>query len=56
MKEKVKGEDSIKNQLKAAKLKQENEQLRQFIQKIPPQVRREFAEWREAQEQNKEQK
>ena len=42
LKEKVKDESSIKKQLEAAKLKQENEQLRQFIQKIPPEVRREI--------------
>ena len=37
--EKVKDDSSIKKQLEAAKLKQENEQLRQFISKIPPEVR-----------------
>lgn len=40
LKEKAKDEGSIKKQLEAAKLKQENEQLRQFISKIPPEVRR----------------
>ena len=42
LKEKVKDEGSIKKQLEAAKLKQENEQLRQFINKIPPEIRREI--------------
>lgn len=42
LKEKVKDDGSIKKQLEAAKLKQENEQLRQFISKIPPEVRREI--------------
>ena len=42
LKEKVKDDGSIKKQLEAAKLKQENEQLRQFISKIPPEVRREM--------------
>lgn len=42
LKEKAKDEGSIKKQLEAAKLKQENEQLRQFISKIPPEVRREI--------------
>ena len=42
LKEKAKDESSIKKQLEAAKLKQENEQLRQFISKIPPDVRREI--------------
>lgn len=42
LKEKVRDEGSIKKQLEAAKLKQENEQLRQFISKIPPEVRREI--------------
>ena len=42
LKEKVKDENSVKRQLEAAKLKQENEQLRQFISKIPPEMRREI--------------
>ena len=42
LKEKVKDENSVKRQLEAAKLKQENEKLRQFISKIPPEVRREI--------------
>lgn len=42
LKEKAKDEGSIKKQLEAAKLKQENEQLRQFISKIPPELRREI--------------
>ena len=42
LKEKAKDEDSIKKQLEAAKLKQENDQLRQFISKIPPELRREI--------------
>lgn len=42
LKEKVKDDNSIKKQLETAKLKQENEQLRQFINKIPPEVRREI--------------
>lgn len=42
LKEKAKDESSIKKQLEAAKLKQENEQLRQFISKIPPELRREI--------------
>lgn len=39
LKEKVNDEDSIKKQLEASKLKQENEQLRQFIDSIPPEIR-----------------
>ena len=42
LKEKAKEEGGIRKQLEAAKLKQENEQLRQFISKIPPEVRREI--------------
>ncbi len=42
LKEKVKDDSSIQKQLEAAKLKQENEQLGQFINKIPPEVRREI--------------
>lgn len=42
LKEKVKDDSSIKKQLEAAKLKKENEQLQQFIDKIPPEVRREI--------------
>ena len=42
LKEKVKDDSSIKKQLEAAKLKQENEQLRQFISKISPELRREI--------------
>jgi cell division protein FtsB len=42
LKEKVKDESSVKKQLEAAKLKQENEQLRQFISKIPPELRQEI--------------
>ncbi|HPR39612.1 MAG TPA: MobV family relaxase [Oscillospiraceae bacterium] len=45
LKEKVKDDSSIKKQLEAAKLKQENEQLRQFVSKIPPEVRREIQQW-----------
>lgn len=40
LKEKVKDEGSIKKQLEAAKLKQENEQLRRFVESIPPELRR----------------
>lgn len=39
LKEKVKDETSIMKQLEAARLKRENEQLRQLIAKIPPEVR-----------------
>lgn len=38
LKEKFKDENSIKKQLETAKLKQENEQLRQFVSKIPPEI------------------
>lgn len=38
LKEKVKDDSSIKKQLEAAKLKQENEQLRRFVQSIPPEL------------------
>lgn len=39
LKEKVKDETSIMKQLEAAKLKQENEQLRALLAKIPPEIR-----------------
>lgn len=38
LKEKVRDESGIKKQLEAAKLKQENEQLRRFVQSIPPEL------------------
>ena len=50
LKEKVKDENSVKRQLEAAKLKQENEQLRQFISKIPPEMRREIQQRQAPQE------
>ncbi len=39
LKEKVRDDSSIKKQLEAAKLKQENEQLRALVAKIPPEIR-----------------
>ena len=38
LKEKVKEGSSIKKQLEAARLKQENEQLRRFVQSIPQEL------------------
>lgn len=38
LKEKVKDGSSIKKQLEAARLKQENEQLRRFVENIPPEL------------------
>ena len=38
LKEKVRDKSGIKKQLEAAKLKQENEQLRRFVQSIPPEL------------------
>ena len=38
LKEKVKDGSSIKKQLEAARLKQENEQLRRFVESIPPEL------------------
>lgn len=44
LKEKVRDESGIKKQLEAAKLKQENEQLRRFVQSIPPELLRTLRE------------
>ena len=44
LKEKVRDESGIKKQLEAAKLKQENEQLRRFVQNIPPELLRTLRE------------
>ena len=44
LKEKVRDGDGIKKQLEAAKLKQENEQLRRFVQNIPPELLRTLRE------------
>lgn len=38
LKEKVKDGSSIKKQLEAARLKQENEQLLRFVETIPPEL------------------
>ncbi|MEA4845750.1 MAG: MobV family relaxase [Clostridiaceae bacterium] len=38
LKEKVRDETSIKKQLETARLQQENEQLRRFVQSIPPEL------------------
>ena len=53
LKEKVKDEGSIKKQLEAAKLKQENEQLRRFVQRIPPEVRQALKEQQQSQRRSK---
>ena len=42
LKEKVADQASVRKMLEAARLKRENEQLRQLIAKIPPEVRREI--------------
>ena len=42
LKEKVADQTSIRKKLEAARLKQENEQLRALVAKIPPEVRREI--------------
>lgn len=42
LKEKVRDEKSFMKQLEAARLKQENEQLRQLIERIPPEIRAEL--------------
>ncbi len=47
LKEKVKDDSSIKKQLEAAKLKQENEQLRRFVDSIPPELRRDLQQRRQ---------
>ena len=44
LKEKVRDESGLKKQLEAAKLKQENEQLRRFVQSIPPELLRTLRE------------
>ena len=44
LKEKVRDGDGINKQLEAAKLKQENEQLRRFVQNIPPELLRTLRE------------
>lgn len=44
LKEKVRDESGIKKQLEAAKLKQKNEQLRRFVQSIPPELLRTLRE------------
>ena len=44
LKEKVRDKSGIKKQLEAAKLKQENEQLRRFVQSIPPELLRTLRE------------
>ena len=38
LKETVRDKSGLKKQLEAAKLKQENEQLRRFVQSIPPEL------------------
>ncbi len=47
LKEKVKDDGSIKKQLEIAKLKQENEQLRRFVESIPPELRRDLQQRRQ---------
>ena len=42
LKEKVADQDSVRKKMEAARLKQENEQLRALVAKIPPEVRREI--------------
>ena len=42
LKEKVADQDSVHKKLEAARLKQENEQLRALVAKIPPEVRQEI--------------
>lgn len=49
LKEKVKDESGIKKQLETAKLKQENEQLRRFVESIPSELRRDLQQRRDAQ-------
>ncbi|ALP94865.1 MobV family relaxase [Intestinimonas butyriciproducens] len=44
LKEKLKDENSIKKQLEAARLKNENEQLRRFVECIPPELLRDLRE------------
>ena len=47
LKEKVKDDSSIQKQLEAAKLKQENEQLRRFVESIPPELRHDLQQRRQ---------
>jgi hypothetical protein len=47
LKEKVKDDSTIKKQLEAAKLKQENEQLRRFVGKHTPELRRDLQQRRQ---------
>ena len=42
LKEKVRDQTSVRKTLEAAQLKRENEQLRQLVSKIPPEIRREI--------------
>lgn len=42
LKEKVVDQASVRKKLESARLKQENEQLRALVAKIPPEVRREI--------------
>ena len=49
LKEKVNSEKSIQKQMEVLMLKKENEQLRRFVQRIPPEVRQALKEQQESQ-------
>ena len=53
LKEKVNSEKSIQKQMEVLMLKKENEQLRRFVQRIPPEVRQALKEQQQGQQRGK---
>lgn len=53
LKEKVNSEKSIQKQMEVLMLKKENEQLRRFVQRIPPEVRQALKEQQQGQRRGK---
>ena len=53
LKEKVNSEKSIQKQMEVLMLKKENEQLRRFVQRIPPEVRQALKEQQQGQRRSK---
>lgn len=53
LKEKVNSEKSIQKQMEVLMLKKENEQLRRFVQRIPPEVRQALKEQQQGQRRDK---
>ena len=53
LKEKVNSEKSIQKQMEVLMLKKENEQLRRFVQRIPPEVRQALKEQQQGRRRDK---